>query len=248
MSKEPRSMSVNELDEIATRYHLSGQIDGKDFDVDFHRICADWILNITPPQSKILELGYGEGNFSSALIKGNHQVTLLEGSSILAEKAKSEFGNKISVIHSLFEDFEATEKYDLILATNILEHVDQPDQILKLIHKWCTKNTKVIASVPNAESLHRRLAVLMGLQPELGTLSPRDHQVGHQRVYTAAALVKQVVASDFQVLEVKGFQLKVLPNSMMAQFSRNLLDAFNNISGQIPPEFLANIAVVLKIK
>ena len=58
----------------------------------------------------------------------------------------------------------------------------------------------------------------MGLQPNLDTLSERDHLVGHQRVYDYEMLVKQVNEAGFRVVAEKGFLMKVLPNSMMKDF------------------------------
>jgi hypothetical protein len=49
-------------------------------------------------------------------------------------------------------------------------------------------------------------------------------------------------------LEKKGFFLKVLPNSMMLDYSKDLINALNTISEKIPDHLLANIGVIVKNK
>ena len=84
----------------------------------------------------------------------------------------------------------------------------------------------------------------MGLQPQLDTLSERDHLVGHQRVYSLSGLIGEIEAAGMRVVDSAGFFLKVLPNSMMLDFSRELLWCLNSISPRLPKELLANIAVI----
>ena len=112
---------------------------------------------------------------------------------------------------------------------------------------WMGPDSEMIIVVPNRESLHRRLAVLMGLQPELDTLSARDKVVGHQRVYDLAGLTADLQAGGFEVIESKGFFLKTLPNSMMLDYSDALIAGLNDVGEQLPAELLANLAVRVRL-
>jgi hypothetical protein len=109
---------------------------------------------------------------------------------------------------------------------------------------WLQDTGKIIIVVPNQNSLHRQLAVAMGLQPRLDSLSKRDLMVGHQRVYSLEALEEDVRRAGLRPVESVGFFLKVLPNAMMLDYSRELLWALNIISSSLPTHLLANIAVV----
>ena len=134
------------------------------------------------------------------------------------------------------------------MATNILEHVSDPADTLACVRKWCGPQTRVVVTVPNAESIHRRLAVLMGIQPTLDTLSPRDHLVGHMRVSDFAQLSREVDEAGFEIVDQKGFLLKVLPNSMMKNMSAELVQAMYAIADQLDIRYLADMGVVLKLK
>lgn len=196
----------------------------------------------------MLELGYGDGRFTRELLNHGYRVSIVEGPSALVEKAKQTFGGQVECFESLFEEFKPLKKFDRILATFILEHLDEPIEILKRVRKWLKPRGKLIILVPNAESIHRQLAVIMGLQPKLHTLSARDHLVGHQRVYTLKMLSGHLSKAGFKVREEKGFFLTVLPNSMMLNYSKELLIGLNEISDQLPHYLLANIGTLAEPK
>ncbi len=88
----------------------------------------------------------------------------------------------------------------------------------------------------------------MGIQPALDTLSPRDHLVGHMRVYDFAQLSREVDEAGFEIVDQKGFLLKVLPNSMMKNMSAELVRAMYVIADQLDIRYLADMGLVLKLK
>ena len=244
MSKSQSELS--RIESLAIQYHLNGDVSDKLFDEMFHEMCASWILGYVSPDLRILDLGYGEGNISPRLSAAVHRFDVVEGSASLCASARLELGDSCQVHHSLFEDFSPKEPYDLIIATNILEHVDNPSEILSLIHGWLRDGGICLVTVPNAGSIHRRLAVLMGIQSALDELSSRDHLVGHQRVYDLKGVRADVCNAGFVIVEERGFVLKVLPNTLQKTMSPKLLEAFHTISDQIPIDLLANIGLAIR--
>jgi SAM-dependent methyltransferase len=235
--------SMEKLDRIAADYHTNESIP----DIHIENLCQEyfieWLLQQIAVGSRVLELGYGDGIVTAALVKSGCELTVLEGSATLVDRARQAHPT-VNCVHSLFEDFRADRAYDVILASHVLEHVDDPQAILRLISSWLVETGKIIIVVPNRNSLHRQLAVLMGLQPELDTLSKRDLLVGHQRVYSLEGLEEDVRRAGLRPIKSVGFFLKVLPNAMMLDYSRELLWAMNIISSSLPKHLLANIAVV----
>jgi len=144
----------------------------------------------------------------------------------------------------LFEEFSPAAPFDAIIASHVLEHVDDPVALLRRMAGWLAPGGRLVIVVPNKESLHRRLAVLMGLQPALDTLGARDRLVGHQRVYSHATLEQDLRAGGYTLTEKTGFFLKPVANSMMLGYSTELLGAMNQIGPQLPMELLANIGVL----
>lgn len=238
------ALSKEELNKIALDYHGNDLMQDKHIEDECQFYTYEWVFNQIQVTDKILEMGYGEGNFTEELIRRNLDVTVIDGSDILLEKAKNLYLDKIKCECYLFEDYEPTTRYDIILATHVLEHVDEPVRLLKIMKNWLTNTGKIIIIVPNKESIHRQLAVLMQLQPALDTLGARDYLVGHQRVYSLSTLKKDVELSGMKVETEYGFFLKVLPNSMMLDYSNALIKALNQISPNLPAHLLANIGVI----
>ena len=107
---------------------------------------------------------------------------------------------------------------------------------------------KLIAVVPNAESFHRRLGVILNLQNKLDDLSPRDHAVGHLRVFTLQTLKDLLTSKDFKILDERGFFLKVLANAQMLNLSPDVIHGLCELSTELPPNFGANIGIVAQPK
>ena len=164
----------------------------------------------------------------------------------MVEKARKKYPD-VKFINSLFEEIDINEKYETILALHVLEHVDEPVRVLNRIKKILKPNGRIIIEVPNSESLHRKLALIMGLHKSLDTLSKRDIMVGHKRVYSHDLLKRHLSEAGLIETFSRGFFLKVIPNSMMLSFNKELLFSFNKISDDLPLNICANIVSIAKL-
>ena len=196
-------------------------------------------------EKRILEMGFGEGVITRELVGQGFKHELVEGSGDLVAHARLLYGTQIKIHHSLFEDFSPPpEKYDFILGLHVLEHVHNPEAIVKKIYSWLKPDGKVVIVVPNSESLHRRLAVALKLQPFLNSRSKRDEIVGHLRVYSLAELNDLFLRNGFRIDREFGYFIKTVPNGMMTGYSPELLAELTNISELFEPQLLANIGLV----
>ena len=121
-----------------------------------------------------------------------------------------------------------------------------PVQVLRRCHDWLAPGGVVLIIVPNANSIHRQLAVMMGIQETIYEFSPRDYEVGHQRVYDLSKMLSDITSAGFEIIFERGLSLKVLPNGMMTEFPDTLLKALVDISDNMPSEWMANLAFVVR--
>jgi len=236
--------SKSELDKIYFEYHSQDLLADKFIEDECQFHTYQWVLDHLKGRKTVLEMGYGEGNFTSELVNHDFQLTLLDGAKSSLDAAKALHGEKIVYVHELFEKYTPAMQFDCVLATHVLEHVDDPILLLKEMKNWIKDAGKIIIIVPNKESIHRQLAVIMNLQAELDTLSNRDKLVGHQRVYSSNTLTEDIIKAGLVVTDTAGFFLKLLPNSMMLNYSQELVKALNQISPMLPQNLLANIGCV----
>ncbi len=202
---------------------------------------AKWLLRKTIMGESILDLGYGSGIICRALGEAGRFVTVVDGAKEFTEAAVKI--DNVCAVHSLFEEFDLDKnpfhKYHCVIASFILEHVQDPIRLLKRCHQW---SKKLIVVVGNANSIHRQVAVKMKLQNDIYCLSDRDYAVGHYMVYDLPLLKNHLDAAGWEISETEGFFVKPLNNGRMTQWEPELIHALNRV--KIPPEISANIGVV----
>jgi 2-polyprenyl-3-methyl-5-hydroxy-6-metoxy-1,4-benzoquinol methylase len=250
LPQKPSAITAN-IESYAQDIYLNTPLVASNRVEDLMDICAleqlVALADLKNTPHPILEMGLGTGLTLHELVDRHQlQIDVVEGSAALCEQARLRYGNKIGVQQSFFETFHSDKKYHAILALHVLEHVDDPVQVLRNMRQALTPNGCLIALVPNALSLHRRLAVQMGLQPTLDTLSDRDHLVGHQRVFTPSSLAQTFEQAGFNIEKTFGFGLKTLPYSMMESWSDELIRACVQISPELPAELMGNIGLIAR--
>lgn len=238
-------LTAADLDDFARSYYLAS-------DVVDHRIenrmqidSAPRVLELLPKGAAVLELGFGDGLLTQALHNAGVAAELLEGSPLLCARAQALYPG-LRVHNALFEHFIPSQPYDAILVLHVLEHVDDPPELLRRMSHWIKPDGRILLLVPNRASIHRRVALEMGLIERLDELSARDILVGHKRVYDLETLEQHARAAGFVPKTRFGSFLKMLPNGMMLDHSDEMLRAIDTVSTTLPPDMLANIGLVIQ--
>ena len=190
----------------------------------------------------ILEMGFGEDAWTKMLIERFGHSNIVDASEKLLQQAQEIYQNKITTYQSLFEEFQPEKQYDTVLASFILEHVEDPVELLRKTSSWIKPDGQILVVVPNANSFHRQLAVKMGLQSSITDIGETDIKLGHRRVYTVDAMVKDIQAAGLNIIDQKGFFFKPLPQGQMTQLSDQMLMGFMQLGDEQPMENLATIA------
>lgn len=107
------------------------------------------IINSLMNPGKVLEVGCSTGLLLSLLKKSGWKVSGVE----LSKKA-AEVANKkgIDVIIGTFEQFKTTEKYNLLIFNHVLEHLENPSEVLKKSRSLLKDEGYLFISLPNFDS------------------------------------------------------------------------------------------------
>ena len=160
-----------------------------------------------------LELGSFKGDFTRRFLPHFEDITCVEASDEAIEIAKKEFGTKVKFINSLFETATLPTKYDNIVLTHVLEHIDNPVAVLKRINdEWLSDNGRFFLVCPNANAPSRQIAVKMGLISHNSAVTPAEKEHGHNITYTLDTLERDVKAAGFNVVHRSGIFFKALAN------------------------------------
>jgi 2-polyprenyl-3-methyl-5-hydroxy-6-metoxy-1,4-benzoquinol methylase len=193
-----------------------------------NRLILNWypkrVVNKMKPGS-LLELGVGHGYSCRQFDSKVSKYTILDGSKAVIKQFRENNTDlkHISIIETYFEDYSSNLTYDNIVMGFVLEHVEDPELILKKYKSMLSCDGKLFISVPNASSLHRQLANLAGMLPNIEALSQSDHELGHVRYFTVDTLKELVERCGYQVLSIEGLFLKPFTTSQIT--SLNLSDS-----------------------
>lgn len=204
----------NTLDAHVTAYQGENLYD---FD---NEILLNWypqriVLRSQEAQS-LLELGLGHGFTTNKFSSSFERHVVLEGSAAVIQNFHEKFPRcRAEIVETYFESFDTTEKFDVIVMGFILEHVDDPLQIINRYKRFLTPGGKLFLAVPNAEVLNRRLGHLAGLLSDMETLSENDMLLGHKRYYTVRTLSDDIARAGYKIDKLEGVYLKPFTTNQM---------------------------------
>ena len=191
----------------------------------------------------ILEMGPAEGVMTPLLLSICESLTLLEGAKEFCDDLRARYPTA-TVVHSLFEDYAPSERYDYIILGDVLEHVENPEAIISQASDWLKPGGKIIAAVPNSQSLHRQAAVLMGLLKTEDSLNEMDVHHGHRRVFNPISFKAAFLQAGLTIEHFGGYWMKPLSNGQIeATWTPEMLKAFLKLGEQYP-EIAAEIYIV----
>lgn len=192
---------------------------------------------------RVLELGPAEGVMTEHLSGLAEQLTVVEGAETFCARLRERFP-KAEIVHSLFEEYNPTAAFNFIVLGHVLEHVLDPTAILRLARRWLAPDGKILAAVPNARSLHRQAAVIMGMLPFEEAMNEADIHHGHRRIYNPETFRHVFLQAELQIEVFGGYWLKPVSNRQIEEtWSPEMLEAFMQL-GERYPDIAAEIYVV----
>lgn len=165
------------------------------------------------PES-LLDIGCGSGYLLDKLSEAidSHK---LWGVDVYSIKKNKKWNYKKADINNTFP-FKANS-FDCIILGEVIEHVPDPDFLLKESYRVLKKSGTLIISTPNLVSWANRLLVLLGIQPlftetssevNLGRhfkiLGQGEKTQGHLRIFTHRSLLEILEKEKFKVKERYG--------------------------------------------
>lgn len=164
-------------------------------------------------EGNFLELGSFKGDFTKRFLPYFDDITCVEVSDEAIAIAKESFGDKVKFVESLFETATLPAKYNNIVLTHVLEHIENPIAVLKRVNdEWLADNGRFFLVCPNANAPSRQIAVKMGLISHNAAITPAEAEHGHKITYTLDTLERDAKAAGLNVVVRSGIFFKALAN------------------------------------
>lgn len=185
---------------------------GFDFDV-MHPYMIKSFKPFFRQPGNLLELGSWKGDVTKRLAEIFDDISCVEASDEAAAEVIKKLDGKVTMHNALFEEVSLPKKYDNIVMTHVLEHLDDPIKVLKRINnEWLSDGGRLFLVVPNANAPSRQIAVKMGLITHNTAVTDAEKAHGHQITYTLDTLERDAKAAGLKVVHRSGIFFKALAN------------------------------------
>src|SRR4051794_16354261 len=170
-------------------------------------------------------------------------LTVVEGAGSFVEDIRQRHP-RVTAVHALFEDFHTDKRFANIILGHVLEHVADPVAILRHVSGFLAPGGVIVGAVPNARSIHRQAAVVMGQLESEWAMTPADYKLGHRRVYNPEQFRAEFTMAGLSIGFFGGYWLKPLSNSQIeSSWTPEMIRAFFAL-GERYPDIAAEIYVV----
>jgi 2-polyprenyl-3-methyl-5-hydroxy-6-metoxy-1,4-benzoquinol methylase len=189
----------------------------------------------------LLELGSFKGDFTRRFRNKFEDITCVEASSEAIEEARHKLGDQVKFYNSMFETVSLPRRYDNIVLTHVLEHLDDPVRVLKRINdEWLAEGGRFFLVCPNANAPTRQIAVKMGLISHNAAVTQAEAEHGHRSTYSLDTLERDAVTAGLNVVHRSGIFFKALANFQWDRLlqtdiiSKEYLDGCYKLGQQYP--------------
>lgn len=163
----------------------------------------DEILKIVGRQKKILEIGPSSGYMTRAFLDNGCTVDVVEADKEAIAKLPKKVRRKISGSIEDNKIFNLLDKdYDFIILADVLEHLVNPELVLKKLLAIAAPNTKLLISLPNIACwvMRKQLFFQGDFEYQMSGLLDKTHL----HFYTVNTLPKLLAESGWKVDKIIG--------------------------------------------
>lgn len=238
MAQEPYYQTIKDV-RTFLKYYLTM------YRSDYHSRRARAIISLFPPPcgKKVLEVGCGGGFYSLATAKsGCQEIILTDVQQVCVRAAKLNIfehtGSKADgiICDALYLPFR-DESFDLVLCSDVIEHLDEDQAFLKQISRVLKKGGLSVVATQSQNSINYFLEATMQRK-----VLKRREWMGwdptHQRFYTPKSLSNVLCEADLKVVKIVGtyfipYMLAYWLDRINGQFSKALYLLLRNFNDKL---------------
>lgn len=199
----------------------------------------NFIISEINPDYSVLDLGCGNGHITksiSSYVKKIIGVDFSKESIKLANQKKA--GKNIEYIISSIDELPFKNNFDTVILCEVIEHVENPNYLVKKIKQYLVNNGKFIITTPNRKRIFNRLRVFFNKEESLVSES-------HVKEFSYGELKELLEKNGFEIISYKGSILGPTTYLEKKKIPKFIIKILHNL-GKIFPSFATYIFVSCK--
>ncbi|MFZ4725802.1 MAG: class I SAM-dependent methyltransferase [Paludibacter sp.] len=170
----------------------------------FHNQRAEMLKYIPQNATRILEVGCGEGAFSSLLKRSDRELWGIEMNEDAAQKATEVCTFVLVGDFNTIYDQLPKNHFDCVIFNDVLEHIYAPWDTINMVKSLLTQNGVLVSSIPNFRYIDNLITEILfrkdfRYKPEGGILDDT-----HIRFFTSKSMCRMFVEQGYDVLINEG--------------------------------------------
>lgn len=154
----------------------------------------------TQKNIRVLDFGGGSGMFAKALSQHYDDLTIIDLDTTEAENIKAHFNlDNITIVNEDINHFSTDDTFDLIIATDVLEHFEDLNIPLAFFKKFLKDDGLLLVTLPTENRLYEFGRVL------INKTKPKDHYHMSKDVLTF------LTSNHFTIIDKKFVPRYVVP-------------------------------------
>ena len=151
------------------------------------------------PVGRTLDIGCGTGGLTVELMRRGHEVVSQDASPAIADLCRRHLGEQglptDAVRVGLIEDIDAAERYDSVVALDVIEHIEDDGAAVRAMRDALVPGGTLLLSVPALSALY----------------GPKDVAIGHYRRYDRKYLVDLLEREGLRVESLRWWNVIGVP-------------------------------------
>lgn len=198
----PAETQVHSMEHVQHSRRLSGHPFHEVFSRKLPFDSREFTFNIVAPAARLLppriaegrrarwlDVGCASGNLLETVHRLGYEPHGLELNRSLVDWAR-EHRPHLPIVRGLISDLPRGQRYDVISADNVLEHVHEPAPFLAEVRERLAEKSLLIVRVPNHDNALRPLLQKMGRLPTSYLVDPDAHPCNYNRRSLVALLTR----------------------------------------------------------
>ena len=173
---------------------------------------------------KVLDIGSGVGEVLSIFQEKGWDCTGIEFNEFAADYSRKTF--KLNIINTNIYEIKLSEEYDVIMLWGVLEHLFEPLNILKKVHKLLKKDGLLLLEVPSADSVLVRY--YERTQKHVDRIIEGDR---HIMLFSLRGFMEMTQKAGFSPVEILSNGLDISTLNRLELRNKLSLDQVNELQG-----------------